>query len=43
MNFSETAFVRSDSPSMGGYPVRIFTPQQEIPFAGIRTWNCICY
>ncbi len=37
MNFSETAFVRSDSPSMGGYPVRIFTPQQEIPFAGHPT------
>ncbi len=32
--FSETTFVEADEPRDGGYPVRIFTPREEIPFAG---------
>ncbi len=37
INFSETTFVLSDTPEQSGYPVRIFTPAQEIPFAGHPT------
>lgn len=37
INFSETTFILSDRPEKGGYNVRIFTPQQEIPFAGHPT------
>jgi trans-2,3-dihydro-3-hydroxyanthranilate isomerase len=37
MNFAETAFVMSDSPLGGGWPVRIFTPRLEVPFAGHPT------
>jgi trans-2,3-dihydro-3-hydroxyanthranilate isomerase len=37
MHFSETAFILSDSPRRGGYDVRIFTPAQEVPFAGHPT------
>jgi trans-2,3-dihydro-3-hydroxyanthranilate isomerase len=37
MNFSETTFIRSESPVRGGYDVRIFTPEKEIPFAGHPT------
>jgi trans-2,3-dihydro-3-hydroxyanthranilate isomerase len=33
-NYSETTFVRPVSERDGGYCVRIFTPAQEIPFAG---------
>lgn len=33
-NFSETTFITSDREEGGGYPVRIFTPEREIPFAG---------
>lgn len=33
-NFSETAFIQSDKIKNGGYDVRIFTPQKEVPFAG---------
>ena len=33
-NFSETAFIQSDKIINGGYDVRIFTPQKEVPFAG---------
>lgn len=36
-NFSETTFVLSEEPVDGGYPVRIFTPQSEVPFAGHPT------
>lgn len=36
-NFAETTFVLSDSPRDGGYDVRIFTPQVELPFAGHPT------
>ena len=36
-NFSETTFVLSRSTVDGGYPVRIFTPAQELPFAGHPT------
>lgn len=34
MNFSETTFVMSAPEPNGGYRVRIFTPAQEIAFAG---------
>ncbi len=34
INFSETAFIMSDKQEDSGYPVRIFTPDMEIPFAG---------
>lgn len=36
-HFSETTFIQSDEPHNGGYDVRIFTPQQEVPFAGHPT------
>jgi trans-2,3-dihydro-3-hydroxyanthranilate isomerase len=37
MNYSETTFVLSDETRNGGYDVRIFTPQTELPFAGHPT------
>ncbi|MEW9699733.1 PhzF family phenazine biosynthesis protein [Paenibacillus sp. SI8] len=37
MNFSETTFILSDEPVNGGYDVRIFTPAEEVPFAGHPT------
>ncbi|MCW6035265.1 PhzF family phenazine biosynthesis protein [Spirulina subsalsa FACHB-351] len=37
MNYSETTFILSDTPRSGGYDVRIFTPKQELPFAGHPT------
>ena len=37
MNFSETTFVLADQPQGGGWPVRIFTPSEELPFAGHPT------
>jgi trans-2,3-dihydro-3-hydroxyanthranilate isomerase len=37
MNYSETTFILSDTPKDGGYDVRIFTPEEEIPFAGHPT------
>lgn len=37
MNYSETTFVESDEPTETGYPVRIFTPNTELPFAGHPT------
>ena len=36
-NFAETTFVLSEEPREGGYDVRIFTPQVELPFAGHPT------
>ena len=36
-NFSETTFITSEPGSAGGYPVRIFTPAEEVPFAGHPT------
>ncbi|MBN1533000.1 MAG: PhzF family phenazine biosynthesis protein [Spirochaetes bacterium] len=33
-NFSETTFILSREPRNGGYDVRIFTPGEEVPFAG---------
>jgi trans-2,3-dihydro-3-hydroxyanthranilate isomerase len=36
-HFSETTFIKSDLQRSGGYDVRIFTPQQEVPFAGHPT------
>ncbi len=37
MHFSETTFILSDKPRDGGYDVRIFTPEEELPFAGHPT------
>ena len=37
MNYSETTFILSDAPRDGGYDVRIFTPKEEVPFAGHPT------
>lgn len=37
MNYSETTFILSDTPKDGGYDVRIFTPKEEVPFAGHPT------
>jgi trans-2,3-dihydro-3-hydroxyanthranilate isomerase len=37
MNFSETTFLGSKEPRDGGFDVRIFTPTEEMPFAGHPT------
>ena len=37
MNYSETTFVLSSQKRNGGYDVRIFTPNEEVPFAGHPT------
>ncbi len=37
MHFSETTFILSEEERDGGYDVRIFTPEYEIPFAGHPT------
>jgi trans-2,3-dihydro-3-hydroxyanthranilate isomerase len=37
MNDSETTFVLSEGVREGGYDVRIFTPERELPFAGHPT------
>lgn len=37
INFSETTFILSEEEEDGGYPVRIFTPGEEVPFAGHPT------
>ena len=36
MNYSETTFITSDKKD-GSYDVRIFTPEEEVPFAGHPT------
>ncbi|HEY9706832.1 MAG TPA: PhzF family phenazine biosynthesis isomerase, partial [Oculatellaceae cyanobacterium] len=37
MNYSETTFITSTDLRDGGYDVRIFTPNKELPFAGHPT------
>lgn len=37
MNYSETTFILSDDQKHAGYDVRIFTPKEEVPFAGHPT------
>ncbi|MGA2060786.1 MAG: PhzF family phenazine biosynthesis protein [Thermoguttaceae bacterium] len=37
MNFSETTFILSETQRDGGFDVRIFTPREEVPFAGHPT------
>ncbi len=37
MHYSETTFILSDEKRDGGYDVRIFTPEKELPFAGHPT------
>jgi len=39
MNYSETTFILSDEKHDGGYDVRIFTPEREVPFAVILHWE----
>jgi len=36
-NFSETTFILRDEPRDSGFDVRIFTPREEVPFAGHPT------
>lgn len=36
-HFSETAFILAGKPRAGGWDVRIFTPGEEVPFAGHPT------
>lgn len=36
-HFSETTFILGDRPRDGGWDVRIFTPGEEVPFAGHPT------
>ena len=36
-HYSETTFILSDEPRDGGWDVRIFTPGEEVPFAGHPT------
>jgi len=37
MNYSETTFIVREETRNGGYDVRIFTPEKEVPFAGHPT------
>ena len=37
MHYSETTFITSEEPHNGGYDVRVFTPDYELPFAGHPT------
>lgn len=37
MNFAESTFVMADGPVGGVWPVRIYTPASEVPFAGHPT------
>ena len=37
INFSETTFILSEEQRNGGFEVRIFTPKEEVPFAGHPT------
>jgi trans-2,3-dihydro-3-hydroxyanthranilate isomerase len=37
IHFSETTFILADQPGPKGWPVRIFTPAREVPFAGHPT------
>ena len=37
INYSETTFILSDKPREGGFDVHIFTPKEEVPFAGHPT------
>src|ERR671933_460634 len=37
MNYSETTFILSEEERNDGYDVRIFTPKEEVPFAGHPT------
>ncbi len=41
INYSETTFILSSEQNQGGYDVRIFTPVQELPFAGHPTLGTV--
>ena len=43
INFSETTFILSDQRVNGGFDVRIFTPKEEVPFAGHPTIHLFFY
>jgi PhzF family phenazine biosynthesis protein len=36
--FSETSFIMSNKQENGGYDVRIFTPDEEVPFRDTLPW-----
>lgn len=42
MHYSETTFILSDEQKNGGFDVRIFTPKEEVPFAGHPTLGTAC-
>jgi trans-2,3-dihydro-3-hydroxyanthranilate isomerase len=42
MNYSETTFILREEEDEGGYDVRIFTPDAEVPFAGHPTLGTAC-
>jgi trans-2,3-dihydro-3-hydroxyanthranilate isomerase len=41
MNQAETTFILSDLERDGGYDVRIFSPERELPFAGHPTLGTV--
>lgn len=41
MNYSETTFIIDEEEKDGGYGVRIFTPREELPFAGHPTLGSV--
>lgn len=41
MNFSETTFILSETQRESGFDVRIFTPSEEVPFAGHPTLGTV--
>ena len=41
-HYSETTFILSDEMKDGGFDVRIFTPGEEVPFAGHPTLGTAC-
>lgn len=41
MNQAETTFILSDTARDGGYDVRIFSPEKELPFAGHPTLGTV--
>lgn len=37
INFQETTFIISDEEKNGGFDIKIFTPEYQVPFAGHPT------
>lgn len=42
INFAESTFILSEEPGKNGYPVRIFTPEREVDFAGHPSLGTAC-